>query len=64
VHPVPLLIAAHLFETQLFEQHSPSDVQACVSDLQTVAEHLPLTQLPLQQPVEIVQEPPAFVHVP
>ena len=63
VHVAPV-IAAHLFETQLLEQQSPLTLQACVSDLQTLAEHLLLTQLPLQQSVEIVHVPPAVVHVP
>ena len=63
VQPPPT-IATHLFETQLLLQHSPFDAHVSVSDLQTAAEHLPLTQLPLQQSVEIVQVPFAVVHVP
>ena len=61
---LPPAIAAHLFEVQSFEQQSPFVMHGCVSDLQTLAEHLLLTQLPLQQSVEIVHVPPAVVHVP
>jgi hypothetical protein len=64
VHPVPPEMAAHLLETQLLVQHSPSVEQACVSDLQTLALHLLLTQLPLQQSVEIEHVVPAIEHVP
>jgi hypothetical protein len=70
VHALPSVVqppttsAAHLFETQLLLQHSPSLAQACVSDLQTAAPHLLFTQVPLQQSVEIEHEPPAVVHTP
>jgi hypothetical protein len=57
-------IVAHLFETQLFVQHSPGVVQAWLSDLHTPAEHLLLTQLPLQQSVEIVHVAPAIEQTP
>jgi hypothetical protein len=63
VQPPPTM-AAHLLETQLLLQHSPFAVQACVSDLQTAALHLPLRQEPLQQSVEIEQVAPAIAHVP
>ena len=64
VQPVPPPIAAHFVATQLLVQHSALEPHVWVSDLHTLAEHLLLTQLPLQQSVEIVHVPPAVVHVP
>jgi hypothetical protein len=64
VQPPPLGRAAHLFEAQFWEQHSPATAHVCPIDLQTPAPHLPPTQLPLQQSVEIVQVAPAVLHVP
>jgi hypothetical protein len=60
----PLTRGWHFPRVQVLLQHSPSTVHACSVVLHTAAPHLPPTQVPLQQAVEIVHTPPAVVQSP
>jgi hypothetical protein len=64
VQPPPPVTAAQAPATQVLLQHSPSLAQVSVSDLQMVVPQWPPTQAPLQQPVVVVQAPPAAVQAP
>jgi hypothetical protein len=51
---------AHVPLAHEAEQHCPSDVHGCPSDVQTVAAHFPSTQLIVEQSVGPAHPPPGW----